>query len=65
MRECKNVYVIDDSIVIRGYAEYIDYYYKELRPRGLMTICTSSRDFRGRPKLMLKTVRRSAYGRLS
>jgi hypothetical protein len=65
MRECKNVYVIDDTLVIRGYDGYINYYYKELRPRGLMTICTSSKDFRGRPKLMLKTVRRSDYGRIS
>ena len=59
-RENKNTYIIDDSVKIRGYTEYLDYYNKNILPRGLMTICVDAQDIRGRVCLKLRTVERSA-----
>ena len=59
-RENKNTYIIDDVVKIRGYDEYIEYYSKNILPRGLMTICVGAQDIRGRTCIKLRSVERGA-----
>ena len=60
-KESKNIYIIDDVIIIHGYNTYLEYYHKHILPCGLMTICVGAHNESGRVCLNLRTVERGRH----